>query len=112
MPVSNQVLRFLIARDIAKGKTRASILAKLDGAGFSSEHAEQFIAQAERKVRARNRRCAAISALLVVVLLGRMGWGAYAHIPERQLLLAIMAAVFAVTGLYFGCIARWQAPKQ
>ena len=53
---SNKVLRFLISRDIVKGKSREELLAKLDGAGFSAEHAEQFIAQAERKVLARNRR--------------------------------------------------------
>lgn len=106
---SNKVLRFLISRDIVKGKSREELLAKLDGAGFSAEHAEQFIAQAERKVLARNRRCAVISGLMVAVLVSRMFWGAHVGNAHMQMLLGIVAAIFAVAGFYFGWVARWQA---
>lgn len=107
--VSNTVLRFLISRDITKGKSREELLAKLAGAGYSDAHAEQFIAQAERKVLARNRRCAVISALLVVVLVSRIFWGMHAQNPDMQLLLGVAAGVFAVAGFYFALVARWQA---
>ena len=107
---SNKVLRFLLARDILKGKSREDLLAKLDAAGFSGEHAELFIAQAEKRVLARNRRCAVISAVVVAVLLGRVIWGPYTHNPDMQLLLGVMAAIFAAAGFYFWFIARWQAP--
>lgn len=107
---SNKFLRFLLARDILKGKSREDLLAKLDAAGFSGEHAELFIAQAEKRVLARNRRCAVISAVVVAVLLGRVIWEPYAHNPDMQLLLGVMAAIFAAAGFYFWFIARWQAP--
>jgi len=107
---SNKVLRFLIARDILKGKSREDLLAKLEAAGFNSEHAELFIAQAEQRARARNRRCAVISAIVVLVLLGRVVWGPYGDTPDVQLLLGVMAAIFAAAGFYFWFVARWQAP--
>lgn len=106
---SNKVLRFLIARDILKGKSREDLLAKLEAAGFNGEHVELFIAQAEKKVLARNRRCAVISAIVVLVLLGRVVWGPYADSPDVQLLLGVMAAIFAAAGFYFWFMARWQA---
>ncbi|MFC3217101.1 hypothetical protein [Comamonas sp. JC664] len=105
-----QISSFLLARDILKGKSREDLLAKLDAAGFSGEHAELFIAQAEKRVLARNRRCAVISAVVVAVLLGRVHLGPYAHNPDMQLLLGVMAAIFAAAGFYFWFIARWQAP--
>ena len=92
---SNKVLRFLLARDILKGKSREELLAKLEASGFSGEHAELFIAQAEKRVLSRNRRCAVISAVVVAVLLGRVVWGPYANNPDMQLLLGVMAAIFA-----------------
>ncbi|MCS4295093.1 hypothetical protein M2375_003326 [Comamonas sp. BIGb0152] len=107
---SNKVLRFLIARDILKGKSREDLLVKLEAAGFNSEHAELFIAQAEQRARARNRRCAVISAIVVLVLLGRVVWGPYGDNPDVQLLLGVMAAIFAAAGFYFWFVARWQAP--
>ena len=107
---SNKVLRFLISRDILKGKSREELLAKLDGAGFSGAHAELFIAQAERKVRARNRRCALVSAALTVLLLARLLWGdSAANNDDVRILLAVMAAVFMASGFYFWFVARWQA---
>ena len=107
---SNKVLRFLLARDILKGKSREELLAKLEAAGFNGEHAELFIAQAEKRVLSRNRRCAVISAVVVAVLLGRVVWGPYANNPDMQLLLGVMAAIFAAAGFYFWFVARWQAP--
>jgi hypothetical protein len=95
---SNSILRFLLARDIRKGKSREDLLAKLEAAGFKGEHATQFIAQAERKVLARNRRCAVISAIVVLVHL------------DMQLLLGVLAAIFSAAGFYFWFVARWQAP--
>ena len=110
MSASNAVLRYLLSRDIIKGKSREELLAKLHGAGFSGEHAEQFIAQAERRVLARNRRCAVISAIVVAILLSRVIWGPYANHPDMQLLMGILAAIFAAAGFYFWFVARWQAP--
>lgn len=107
---SNKVLRFLIARDIVKGKSREDLMAKLEAAGFSGEHADLFIAQAERRVLARNRRCAIISAIVVAILLSRVIWGPYANHPDMQLLMGILAAIFAAAGFYFWFVARWQAP--
>lgn len=107
---SNSILRFLLARDIRKGKSREDLLAKLEAAGFSGEHAAQFITQAERKVLARNRRCAVISAIVVLVLLARLVWGPYADHPDMQLLLGVLAAIFSGAGFYFWFVARWQAP--
>ena len=110
MSASNAVLRYLLSRDIIKGKSREELLAKLHGAGFSGEHAEQFIAQAERRVLARNRRCAVISALVVAVLVWRLFWGPHAGNDEMRLLLSVTAAIFAAAGFYFWLVARWQAP--
>lgn len=107
---SNKVLRYLLARDILKGKSREELLAKLEGAGFNGDHAELFIAQAEKRVLSRNRRCAVISAIVVAVLLGRVVWGPYGDNPDMQLLLGVMAAIFAAAGFYFWFVARWQAP--
>ncbi|MEG0921427.1 MAG: hypothetical protein RSD57_08640 [Comamonas sp.] len=109
MSTSNTVLRFLISRDITKGKSREELLTKLAAAGFNAEHAELFIAQAERKVLARNRRCAVISAIVVCVLVSRIFWGQHAGNADMQMLLGIVAAIFAVAGFYFGWVARWQA---
>lgn len=107
---SNSILRFLLARDIRKGKSREDLLAKLEAAGFKGEQATQFIAQAERKVLARNRRCAVISAIVVLVLLARLVWGPYADHLDMQLLLGVLAAIFSAAGFYFWFVARWQAP--
>ena len=109
MSTTNTVLRFLISRDITKGKSREELLAKLAAAGFSAEHADLFIAQAERKVLARNRRCAVISAIVVAVLISRIFWGQHAGNADMQMLLGIVAGIFAVAGFYFGFVARWQA---
>ena len=110
MSTTNTLMRYLIAREIRKGKSYEELMSKLEAAGFSPEHARTFIAQAERKALARNRRCAAISLLVVLVLLARVIWGPYADHPDMQMLMGILAALFAAAGFYFWFVARWQAP--
>lgn len=106
---SNKVLRFMLSRDIVKGKSREELLAKLEGAGFSGEHAALFIAQAERKARARNRRCALVSVAITLFLLSRLVWGDSTQNSDVRLLVAVMAAIFMASGFYFWFVARWQA---
>ena len=47
---------------------------------------------------------------LVLVLLARVIWGPYADHPDMQMLMGILAALFAAAGFYFWFVARWQAP--
>ena len=49
MSTTNTLMRYLIAREIRKGKSYEELMSKLEAAGFSPEHARTFIAQAERK---------------------------------------------------------------